>query len=97
MIWRAILGQVTLGEVALFYQAFSQGQRLMRTLLDSVGQLYYNVLFLGNLFEFLDLCSAVRDPADARQAAGDGGWREHSFQRMSSQVSGQHPHCAARA
>jgi ATP-binding cassette subfamily B protein len=63
MMLRALSGQATLGEVALFYQAFSQGQRLMRSLLDSIGQLYYNVLFLGNLFQFLDLRSTLTSPS----------------------------------
>jgi len=31
--WRAVLGEMTLGDVALFYFSFSQGQRLMRSLL----------------------------------------------------------------
>ena len=30
MIWQTILGVVSLGDLALFYQAFNQGQRLMR-------------------------------------------------------------------
>jgi ATP-binding cassette subfamily B protein len=34
----------------------------MRTLLSGVGQAYYNVLVLGDLFEFLDLRSRVADP-----------------------------------
>ena len=64
MAWRAAAGLVTLGDLALFYQAFSQGQRLMRSLLGSVGQFYSNVLFLGNLFEFLDLKATVVDPVN---------------------------------
>jgi len=64
MAWRAAAGLVTLGDLALFYQAFSQGQRLMRSLLGSVGQFYSNVLFLGNLFEFLDLKETVVDPVN---------------------------------
>ena len=55
MMWRALMGQVTLGELALVYAAFNQGQGLMRTLLENAGQLYGNSLFLGNLFEFLSL------------------------------------------
>ncbi len=55
MVWRAARGLVTLGDLAMFYQAFSQGQRLMRSLLETVGQIYSNSLFLGNLFEFLGL------------------------------------------
>ena len=62
MIWRALQRQVTLGDLALFYQAFNQGQSLMRTLLGNVGQIYTNSLFLGNLFEFLRLEPQIIDP-----------------------------------
>jgi ATP-binding cassette subfamily B protein len=55
MVWRALHGLVTLGELALIYAAFNQGQGLMRSLLENAGQLYANSLFLGNLFEFLAL------------------------------------------
>ena len=47
IIWQARQGVRTLGEVALFYQAFHQGQRLMRGILDNVGQIYANILFLS--------------------------------------------------
>lgn len=77
MAWQAVQGRATLGDLALFYQAFSIGQRLARTLLGNVGQIYYNILFLGNLFEFLDLKSQVLDPVPAAAAralpSGDGG------------------------
>ncbi len=66
MVWmgyRAVLGSVTLGDLALFYQAFQQGQGLSRSLLDHVGQFYQNSLFLGNLFEFLSLETKVKDPS----------------------------------
>ena len=55
MVWRTLQGLATLGDLALFYQAFHQGQSLMRTLLGNAGQIYANSLFLGNLFEFLGL------------------------------------------
>jgi ATP-binding cassette, subfamily B, bacterial len=62
MGWKAVRGQAGLGDLALFYQAFQQGLGLMRSLLDNVGQLYQNSLFLGNLFEFLALVPQVVDP-----------------------------------
>jgi ATP-binding cassette subfamily B protein len=62
MIVQALQGRVTLGDLALFYQAFQQGQRLMQTLLQNMGQLYANSLFLGNLFDFLALTPRVIDP-----------------------------------
>jgi ATP-binding cassette subfamily B protein len=64
MVWRAFLGQATLGDIALFHQAFQRGQGLMRALLTNVGQIYTNGLFLANLMEFLDLQSRIVDPAD---------------------------------
>ena len=55
MVWQALQGLFTLGDLALFYSAFSQGQNLMRSLLQDLGQIYRNMLFLGNLFEYLAL------------------------------------------
>jgi ATP-binding cassette subfamily B protein len=62
MIRQALLGRVTLGDLALFYQAFQRGQGVIRALLGNVGQIYTNSLFLGNLFEFLELRSTVVEP-----------------------------------
>jgi ATP-binding cassette, subfamily B, bacterial len=62
MVWRALRGVVTLGDLALFYQAFQRGQSLLRSLLGDVGKIYSNTLFLGNLFEFLGLEPRVLDP-----------------------------------
>jgi ATP-binding cassette subfamily B protein len=61
MTWKALHGLVTLGELALIYAAFNQGQSLMRTLLENAGQLYGNSLFLGNLFQFLALQPVIGD------------------------------------
>ena len=40
MAWRALSGLFNLGDLAMFYQAMSQGQRLMRSLLTGVGEIY---------------------------------------------------------
>ncbi len=55
MLVRAIQGRATLGDLALFYQAFQKGQSLMRTLLQGVGRVYTSMLFLEHLFNFLDI------------------------------------------
>jgi ATP-binding cassette subfamily B protein len=68
MVWQAVQGAITLGSLALFYQALNQGQHLMRSLLDHTGQLYSNSLFLGNLFEFLALKPRATDPVDPAEA-----------------------------
>ena len=68
MLWRTLRGLETLGGLAMFYQAFQQGLRLTRSLLDNVGELYYNSLFLGNLFEFLSLEPKLVSPPQALPA-----------------------------
>jgi ATP-binding cassette, subfamily B, bacterial len=55
MIWRALQGLATLGDLALFQQAFSRGQTLMRTLLENVAKIYSNALFLRDLYLFLEM------------------------------------------
>ena len=62
MLWQALQGRFSLGDLALFYQAFNRGQSLMRSTLQEVGQIYSNSLFLGNLFEFLRLKPQIQDP-----------------------------------
>lgn len=69
MVWRALHGLVTLGELVLIYAAFSQGQGLMRTLLENAGQLYANSLFLGSLFEFLALKPLVMEAERPKRLA----------------------------
>ncbi len=60
---QAAKGAVRLGDLALFFQAFFQGQKMMRSLLGSAGEIYRNIMFLENLFEFLSLEPRIGDPA----------------------------------
>jgi ATP-binding cassette subfamily B protein len=62
MVWQTVQGQATLGDLALFYSAFNQGQNLMRSLLENAGEIYSNSFFLTDLFEFLALQPQVSDP-----------------------------------
>jgi ATP-binding cassette subfamily B protein len=64
MVVRTLQGTISLGQLAMFAQAFSQGQQLLRTLLGTVAQSYTNILFLENLFEFLEVEPRVVDPAE---------------------------------
>lgn len=57
-----LLGEMTLGDLALFYQAFSKGQGFVKSLLGNAGNIYDNTLFVSNLFEFLQLESKIIDP-----------------------------------
>ncbi len=64
MIGRVLQGTASLGDLALFFQAFHQGQGLLRTLLNNLGELYGNSLFLADLFEFLTLEPQMTEPAE---------------------------------
>jgi ATP-binding cassette subfamily B protein len=62
MLWKAFQGNLTLGDLALFYQAFQQGRHLVGTLFEDLGEIYSNSLFLSDLFEFLALKPQITDP-----------------------------------
>lgn len=93
MGWQAMRGLVTLGDLALIYVALNQGQRLMRTLLENVGQLYANSLFLRNLFEFLALEPLVVEASPAQAVTPDAVHREIRFHNLSF----SYPQTARRA
>jgi ATP-binding cassette subfamily B protein len=87
MVYRATLNLVTLGDLALFVQAFQRGQGLIKTLLGSLGQIYSNSLYVGNLFEFLALESKVVDAPDAVPAP-DGPTTGIRFRNVSFSYPG---------
>jgi len=89
-VWGAAHGLITLGELALIYGAFNQGQRLLRSLLEHVGQVYTNSLFIKDLFEFLALKPLVADPPAERaqtvdELAGEVCFRDVSFRYPQSE------------
>jgi ATP-binding cassette subfamily B protein len=87
MVVRAVRGAITLGELAMFAQAFSQGQQLLRTLLSTVAQTYSNLLFLENLFEFLEVEPEVIDPVQPLDAP-DGPSPSLRFRQVSFRYPG---------
>lgn len=48
-------GAITIGSFVMLFEAFRKGQAQLTTLVSSISGLYDNRLFVGNLFEFLDL------------------------------------------
>ena len=66
IVWEAFAGNAGLGDLAAFYQAFTQAQTVTGTALTSAGAVYSNSLFLRHLFDFLDLDRRVVDPAAPR-------------------------------
>ena len=62
MLSRAFFGLVSLGDLALFYQVLNRGQGVMSLLLSSAGKIYGSTLFMSNLFVFLEIKPAIKDP-----------------------------------
>jgi ATP-binding cassette subfamily B protein len=62
MLLRASKGLARLGDLVLCYQAFQQGQKLLRSLMESAGRIYRSVLFLENLFLFLSQKTLLSQP-----------------------------------
>lgn len=50
-----ITGHISFGKMAMFLVAFRQGMVYIREMLGSVGGLYEDSLFIGDIFEFLNL------------------------------------------
>jgi len=62
MISRSIAGIASVGDIVLFYQTFNQGQKIMGILLHHTAEIYKNMLFLENLFDFLEIVPKINDP-----------------------------------
>lgn len=62
MLLQAVEGKATIGDLVLFYQAFNQAQKMMRLLLNDMGEIYKNILFLENLFDFFDIKATILEP-----------------------------------
>ncbi|MBP5645716.1 MAG: ABC transporter ATP-binding protein [Bacteroidales bacterium] len=59
-----VKGSLTVGSFVMLFEAFRRGQSQLSTLVASVSVLYDNRLFIGNLFEFLDLEPRIVSPQD---------------------------------
>jgi len=60
--FQTLQGSITLGDLVMYFQAFQRGQGFLQEVLHSLANLYEDNLFLGNLYEFLDLKPSVADP-----------------------------------
>jgi ATP-binding cassette subfamily B protein len=74
VIARTVAGALTLGGMTFYLSLFSQSQGAFQGLLDNVGRLFENGLFLKNLFDFLGLepkiiaaVTGPRPPADPKR------------------------------
>lgn len=58
LLWmgsKVLIGTISLGDLALFYQASNRGQGIIKAILGNFNVIYKNSLFISNLFEFLEL------------------------------------------
>ncbi|MBE9205420.1 ABC transporter ATP-binding protein [Nostoc sp. LEGE 06077] len=66
IIYQAINGVLRLGDLVLYYQALQRGQNDIKSLLANISALYEDNLFLGNLYEFLDLKPRLVDSVNPK-------------------------------
>ncbi len=66
LIRSATSGAITVGAFVMLFEAFRRGQASLNTLVAAISGLYDNRLFVGNLFEFLDLEPTIVSPPNAK-------------------------------
>jgi ABC-type multidrug transport system fused ATPase/permease subunit len=54
IVWDAIAGRISLGDLTLYLTVFRQGQSTFTTALEAIGGMYEDGLYLSNLYEFLE-------------------------------------------
>ena len=59
---KAFSGAITIGSFVMFFEAFRRGQSYVQGLVSNLSGVYENKLFLGNIFEFLDLKPHLKSP-----------------------------------
>ena len=62
VVYQSLRGEITLGDLVMYLQAFQRGEGFLRALLGSLAGLYEDNLFLSNLYEFLELKSNLAEP-----------------------------------
>lgn len=62
LVNRAWSGAITIGSFVMLFEAFRRGQGYLSSLVGAISGLYDNRLFIGNLFEFLELQPTILPP-----------------------------------
>ncbi|MGD1864225.1 MAG: ABC transporter ATP-binding protein, partial [Phormidesmis sp.] len=62
VLWEALLGQVTIGDLTLYAGTFQQAQGATQGILTSIATLYEFNLYVSQYYEFLDLAPQVTSP-----------------------------------
>ncbi len=64
--YRTVQGNISLGDLIMYYQAFQRSQGFLQQMLSSLADLYEDNLFLSSFYEFLDLERKVAEPLHPR-------------------------------
>ncbi len=75
IVWRAVGGLITLGDMTLYLGIFRGSQSMFEAVLLGLSELYENGLFMSNLFAFLDLkpqMIAAKEPVPAPKSIRQG-------------------------
>jgi ATP-binding cassette subfamily B protein len=75
IVWRAVGGLITLGDMTLYLGIFRGSQSMFEAVLMGLSELYENGLFMSNLFAFLELkphMIAAAEPLPAPKEIRDG-------------------------
>ncbi len=64
IVRETILGNLTLGDMVMYYQAFQLAQDNFLGIMRTLAGLYEDTLFLSSLYEFLDIKKRLEEPSD---------------------------------
>jgi ATP-binding cassette subfamily B protein len=88
IVWRAVGGGITLGDMTLYLGIFRGSQTIFEAIFYGLSELYENGLFMSNLFAFLALEPQMPIAADPRPVPRD--FRQGiEFRHVSFRYAGQ--------
>lgn len=64
LAWQTAQGQLSVGDLVLFLLVFQRGQGAVQSLLGNISKTYEDHLYIGQLFEFLDVRPTLTEPAN---------------------------------
>ncbi len=64
LLYKAYAGAITVGAFVMLFEAFRRGQQNLQTMASSLAGLYDSKLFIGNLFEFMELRPKIVSPSN---------------------------------
>jgi ATP-binding cassette subfamily B protein/ATP-binding cassette subfamily C protein len=73
MAARATRAEITLGDLTLYIAVFRQGQGAIQAILQAVGGMYEDALFMSNLFDYLGIATGGEAPRTATPRAPSRG------------------------